>query len=331
MAADAPIDVPAETIAAAIGWSARLGLEHGDIMTTKATGEDPVVRLQVAASMADAAGDLLGWLRVVDHLMYAHRLRGEVDELQHWLAGGLERCRSLETRWLQAELLYSATIFAHHRGECDRAIELAHRCIAVAKAAGNERIRVRATITVILLGGGDVETVRHQLEEAFERFVQMGDRRGAAMAAAGLGPTVTKAAAPDALQTAAEWYRRTITLGRVAGYWHAVGWGVMGVVAVAVRAGRTAAAARLHGALSDFFDVLRRETPPAMFASYTADVAKLRVQLGDAEFTAHREIGAALNRVAATEEALAVAAEIIAGSEHSPTVARRRGSPPIPS
>ena len=276
--------------------------------------------------MADAAGDLLGWLRVVDHLMYAHRLRGEVEEVDACLTGGLERCRSLETRWLQAELLYSATIFAHHRGERDRAIELAHQCIAVAKAAGNERIRVRATITVILLGGGDVQTVRHQLEEAFERFVQMGDRRGAAMAAAGLGPTVTKAAAPDALQTAAEWYRRTITLGRAAGYWHAVGWGVMGVVAVAVRAGRTAAAARLHGALSDFFDVLRRETPPAMFASYTADVAKLRVQLGDAEFTAHREIGAALNRVAATEEALAVAAEIIAGGEHSPpTVARRRG------
>jgi predicted ATPase/DNA-binding CsgD family transcriptional regulator len=326
MAADAPIDVPAETIAAATGWSTRLGLEHGDIMTTKATGEDPVVRLQRAAAMADAAGDLLGWLRIVDHLTYAHRLRGEVDELHRWLAGGIERCRMPETRWLQAELLHGATIFAHLRGERDRAIELAHQCIAVAKAAGNERIRVRATLTVILLGGGDVQTVRHQLEEAFERCIHIGDRRGAAMAAAGLGPTVTKAAAPDALQIAAEWYRRAITLGRAAGYWHAVGWGVMGMVAVAARAGRATAAARLHGALSDFFEVLRRETPAAMFASYDADIAQLRAQLGDAEFTAHREMGAALNRVAGTEEALAVAAEIIAGGEYSPpTVARRRG------
>jgi predicted ATPase/DNA-binding CsgD family transcriptional regulator len=327
MAADARTEAPAELVAAAIGWSARLGLEHGDIMTTKATGEDPVARLQRAAAVADAAGDQLGWLRVVEHLTYAHRLRGEAEELDRCLASGLERCRTPETRWLRAELLHCATIVAHERGERDRAIELAHQCIEVAKMAGNERIRLRATLTVILLAGGSAQTARHQLEETFQRFLDIGDRRGAAMAAAGLGATVTKGGGPDSLRTAAEWYGRTIRLGRAVGNWHAVGWGVMGMVAVAARDGRTAAAARLHGALSDYFEVLRRETPRAMFSSYDADVAELRVRLGDAEFTAHSEIGATLNRHAVADEALAVAAEIAAGGEETPKLALRRRGP----
>jgi DNA-binding NarL/FixJ family response regulator len=85
-------------------------------------------------------------------------------------------------------------------------------------------------------------------------------------------------------------------------------------------------AARLHGALTTFLEVLRREIPRSIFALYEVEVAQLRDQLGAAEFAAHSEIGAALHRLAAIDEALAFADEFLAGgAEPSPAKARRRG------
>jgi predicted ATPase/DNA-binding CsgD family transcriptional regulator len=314
-------DAPPPLVARGVGWSTRLGLEH-DYLATTSTDDDPIDVLERAARVLDAAGDLSGWLRSMDHLTYGLRLRGDAERFERLLAEALTRCegRGAEA-WLRADLLHRAAAFARDRGDPDRASELARSTVEVARAVGNERSLVRATLTLAMVGGAAPATVRAHLEEALERCEDIGDRRGAAMAAAMLGGTM--GIEGDA-RGSMPFFLRAIELGRTSGYWHAIWFGLMGVTGAAGLSGQLAATARLHGALGDALPVLRREIPPTLLADYDRVIDHVRTQIGELDFDAQRQIGAALDSNQAIEVAQSVARSIAQGGDAPEPPPRRK-------
>jgi DNA-binding CsgD family transcriptional regulator len=152
-------------------------------------------------------------------------------------------------------------------------------------------------------------------EETYRHVQAIGDRRAAAALA--LYPALLALDDRDFAGSAA-WYLRCLDDAVSVGYWHGLGWGVMGTVAIAAGTGRLAESARLHGAVLPHLDVISAETPPDRVALYHRTIDRLRERLGD-RFAAECRAGAERTWPATVEEARSVLAAV-AGEANLTTI-----------
>jgi DNA-binding CsgD family transcriptional regulator len=243
------------------------------------------------------------------------------------LVDALGRCRTPDAAWRRAELLLSRAVMAQASGAGDREQIYAYfeEATQAARLAGHDRARARAVVRRVLtdVPRGRGAGARAEIEELFQCTDELGDRRGAAMSAL----VAAVLALDDGEQEASSrWLLRCLDIATAIGYWHAVAWSVMGATMLAIRTGRLAQGARLHGGSHGHLDVMSIATPPAQLANYQRAVAMLRDGLGD-EFEAQCLLGQRRTWNETVGEARQVIAETSvdvttrpAGTQH-----RRRG------
>jgi hypothetical protein len=92
-----------------------------------------------------------------------------------------------------------------------------------------------------------------------------------------------------------------------------IAWNLIGLMRLASRHGRLAAAARLVGGLDAFPRVIQA-IPPAAVAAYEADVTRVQTSLGDPAFIAARQAGRDLPLEEMIDEAVALADELMSAA-----------------
>src|SRR5262249_30734549 len=99
-------------------------------------------------------------------------------------------------------------------------------------------------------------------------------------------------------------------LSRESGYKWAIVYALLGTAHVTAASGRSSAAARLLAAAEALSDAIDLAILPYAQPEFQQTVARIRCDLGEAEFADAWATGRALSRDAAIGEALAVAAEV---------------------
>ena len=127
------------------GWSARLALEQGDVGASPER-EERDEQLWRAREVLDRGGDVIGWLRLTDHLSNSLHLQGRFADADALLAEAVQRCQTPETAWLRAELMLTRAVNAQDSGEFarERVVALFEEAIDAARLAGHDRARAQA-------------------------------------------------------------------------------------------------------------------------------------------------------------------------------------------
>jgi predicted ATPase/DNA-binding CsgD family transcriptional regulator len=310
--------------AVALGWSARLELEQGDVATSPDTDE----LLWWAHDVLDREGDLIGWLRLTDHLSNSLHLQGRFADADALLAEALERCRTPDTAWLRAELMLTRAVNAQDSGEFVRehVVALFEEAIRAARLAGHDRARAQAIgrMNITLPPRAPfIADARAEIEHAFRLSQEQGDRRNAARSSV---VAAVLALADHDGAAAATWFVRGLDISVPIGYWHGVAWSVMGVTGMATHAGRLVEGARLHGAMRPRFDDISRETPLTQISAYHRFVDRLRIGLGD-NFEVECRVGDQRPWTVTVDEARRIAAELSGDTKLATTQSRRRRGP----
>jgi predicted ATPase/DNA-binding CsgD family transcriptional regulator len=299
------------------GWSARLALEQGDVGTS-AERDERDEQLWRARDVLDRGGDVIGWLRVTDHLSNSLHLQGRFADADALLAEAVQRCRTPETAWLRAELMLTRAVNAQDSGEFapERVVALFEEASDAARLAGHDRARAQAIgrMGVTLPPQTLVATgARTEIEQAFRLSQEVGDRRNAARSAV---VAAVLALADLDRAAAATWFVRSLDVSVAIGYWHGVAWSVMGVAGMAAHAGRLVDGARLHGAMLPRLDDVSKETPESQLAAYHRLMDLLRDGLGET-FDAECRRGHERPWTVTVDEARRIAAELSGDTKHA--------------
>jgi len=299
------------------GWSARLALEQGDVGAA-AERDERDEQLWRARDVLDRGGDVIGWLRITDHLSNSLHLQGRFADADALLAEAVQRDQTPETAWLRAELMLTRAVNAQDSGEFtpERVVALFEEASDAARHAGHDRARAQAIgrMSVTLPPQTLVATgARIEIEQAFRLSHEVGDRRNAARSAV---VAAVLALADQDRPAAAGWFVRSLDISVAIGYWHGVAWSVMGVAGMAAHAGRLGDGARLHGAMLPRIDDVSKETPQSQIAAYHRLVDVLRDGLGET-FEAECRRGSERPWTVTVDEARRIAAELCGDTKHA--------------
>ena len=297
---------PSEVAANGEAWAGRLAFELLDSRALGSVAEDPVERIGRARQALSASSDLWAHLRATVHLTYSLRCSGEITAAEEVATDGLDRCRTPDTMWWQAELFNQQGLAVRDRDR-EQAAELADRAIEAARASGHERGLADATYTRLLLDMDRGIAARPAVEALFDQCEQVGNRRVQSIVAM----SVAAIAARDGDPMATRWYFRAIDIGRETGYDRATWWAMSGLV-VLVAGTRPTDAAILHGSLVARSAELLPMTSPGHHAAYDRAVASLGDTLGAQECAGLVQAGRELQWDDAVDAAWRLARELAA-------------------
>jgi ATP/maltotriose-dependent transcriptional regulator MalT len=309
---------PPRILAIGEGWSARLALEQGDVGASL-EHEEWDEQLWRAREVLDRGGDIIGWLRLTDHLSNSLHLQGRFADADALLAEAVERCQTPESAWLRAELMLTRAVNAQDSGDFarERVATLFEDAIQAAQVAGHDRARAQAigrmTITLSPQASSSSDA-RTEIERAFRLSEEVGDRRNSARSAV---VAAVLALADQDQAAAAAWFVRCLDISVAIGYWHGIAWSVMGVTGMAAHAGRLVDGARLHGAMRPRIDQISAETPEIQITAYNRLVELMRNELGE-RFEAECQAGNERAWTVTVDDARRIAAEL-SGAAQSAT------------
>lgn len=309
--------------AIAAAWSVRLAVERGAEVAGPA-GDPRLQRLEAARTALDRADARREWLQATGHLLYVLRMRGEHERAAAVLADALGRPDTARHPWEHAELLHLGVLLAQDRDDDDAAAASAGDALRVARAAGHERMRLRAMITLTLRHGAVADTLG-EVTDAVTNWEQRGDHRSAANTAVVVALAMQGRAD---WAGATEWFLRALESARRCGYFHGIGFAVTGVLTLAGNVGGHAAdAMRLHGALSADLPRLTEVMPATFARRYGRAVDRIAERLGAETAGALAAAGAAMDIEQVIGEAAALGRRFLdeqtAGTTERPK--RRRG------
>ena len=286
-------------VLAAAAWSARLAADQGVI------GEHPAAPAMIAAldrALNAAAGDqdTVAYLRYADFLSHVMSLHDDTDRARSVTEEAIAVARRGDQSWWLAQLLQRAAVFARLREDLQAATQLADEALALARGLSAQRLVLHAGLTVAQLPASGRTTDMPDLPTLMNLAMSLRDNRLAASVSLAIATDLMLGGHPA--DAAAE-YHRALLLADGIGYWHAVGFALMGCAALAAVTAGSSSCGRLHGAVLAQLPVLRRGMPPAYWQSYEALIAFGR---GDEAqiFDRNVEAGGALSREEVVREAL---------------------------
>ena len=235
--------------------------------------------------------------------------RGEVDRADELLERSVALWRSIGDGPRVARSLHYFGLVAWQRGDFRTMAARAEESLATAEAADDE---VGTAIARVTLGGALLRLhqsarARVVLEQALERFLARGMKRGTAWALTHLAEV---AHVDGDRGRAFELHLRALGVYRELENAWGVGEELAELAALAAASGRDEAAARLFGAVERM-----RETtgiaPQNRLSDPQRIAAELRGRLGEQAFAAAWDVGRSLSIEQAAAEADAIAAELV--------------------
>ena len=285
-------DVPATERVAARAWAIRLALDGRADAITPADASDLINELEVLRRSVDPAVDLTRWLRLTEHISYAHRLYGDAGRAADLSRQAIAQCEPAERSWWRAEHLLRLALLTDQIGDPSGARQYAAEALAAAEAGGNERVRARA-LQARLLSTPDVpdDVQAGRAAEVLAMSERFGDRRGAVTTRILLASLAWQA---GDRATAAEEYARATTESLEIGYQHGVGLVTASLIAQDLGTDWRAAAT-LYGGLLSFLPTILRQLPAQYVPVYDLLVNTARHRAGPARFDAAVAAGSNLN------------------------------------
>ncbi len=281
-----------EVVARAAAWEARLAADQGVI-----AGHHDATRmldqLRAGLDRARVTGDVHDELRAIDFLSHVLVLHGDPGGATEITDEGIDLARRADRPWWLAQLLQRAAVFARLRGDLAQARRQARESATIARSIGAARPLLHVGLTLAQLPDGDagadggvgggrvIDGDVPTLAELLELADVVGDRRMECVVRTSIG--IEAMFVGDMVGAAGE-LRRVLRLAADTGYWHATGFGLMSIAALAALEGRSDTVARLHAVVEAWSDVLQRGMPPAYFASYNQLVDDTRRAVGHDTF-----------------------------------------------
>jgi predicted ATPase len=272
---------------------------------------DGTRRLDAAKRSLDLyeqVGDHAGVARSIDHVIFALRQMGRLDEAEVASAKALAIWRDLgRTRsvpYAQA-LSTRADVIVRYRGRLEQARDLYAESVALYEALGDEAraANVRKDIAELEFNAGNPQAALEVAEAAaatFRRFrnpAQEGDDR------ADIAAYQIALGNLDGAFTSA---REALSLARQAQHTHCVSVAIQHLATVAALRGDVRRATRLLGYVGAWYHSEGYERGPTERRTYEILTTALRERLSGAELEALAAEGASLTEDQAADEALAV-------------------------
>jgi DNA-binding CsgD family transcriptional regulator len=269
--------------------------------------------LDAAVCEAQELGDPRVTLTLLDHSVRSARTIGHYEQAERHAAeaAGIAAAAGFPAAETEFEMLGS--IIANAQRRFDTAAALAVRAHIRARQLDLPLVVAQAALMFRQLPAGTpnlprvLPTARDVLDLLEGRT---GERSSIAVCYGVADWCLFTNDVPMAARATRIGLRTADSLGLPAG----VGTGIMLVVALAVRAGETIIAARLHGALAIHLDVLRHSITSRQKAWYDAAIDAVRDGLGEEVFARESGRGASWRRHAVVEEALHLA-DSLAGQD----------------
>ena len=245
-----------------------------------------------ALSIADALSDQRLHAEALYALSVIHGQVGHDDAHFAVSAQGLIEARKLGDLHLTAQLLLTRATSEYLTQE-DRMRDC-KECIALFQRVGNRVMYVRAldNLGYLELRVGRVETARARFDEAVGLARTIADPRGLSVLTCNLGFALHLAGA-DAEARAL--FEESLLLASSNSDLTMVAYARLGLALLASRAGDQKAAARLHGSADALHEKLGTQFQIVEARLRDADIARLRRDLGDADFEDAYSVGRAEN------------------------------------
>ena len=289
--------------AAALMWSARLAIDDTGL-GEPANAVTALGQLDDALALARSVGDGSLELQVLSCLATIVSPHDPPERAVARADEGLTRCAELGERWWLPELLNRAARMAQQTADRERAAVLAAEANSLADELGNDRLSIESRITLAFVAPG---TAHAGAAPLFADIVPPAEELGYMRILTRLYPAAgLEALAAGRVTDAARWLGVSLELARDSGYWHAGAFGMMGTQELAYVCGQWEAAARLYGALSPRFAVLRRGTPPESRDTWDGIIAAVHDSMGDDAFDSAVRDGSLLSWDAALNEAITI-------------------------
>lgn len=163
--------------ALALGYpdTAKLYESIGDLQTLLGDYGAALTSFEAAAALCDPGGRDLA--RVEHKLGNVHHRRGEWELAETHFQAALSTRGGDEDPREKARLYADWSLTAHHRGQTDRALELARRALGLAEAANDMHAlaQARNILGILARGQGDFDQAGHHLEQSLAIAEALGD------------------------------------------------------------------------------------------------------------------------------------------------------------
>ena len=160
-------------LAAGYPAAARLHERLGDLQTLRGEYQAALQNYETAAALDRSQPDLVA--HIEHRLGQVYQRQGKRDLAETHFAAAL---RTLTEPSVQAQIYTDWSLSAHHRGDTDRALELARRALELAEASTDQRAHAQAhnVLGVLARHQGDLATAKHHLQQSLAVAAESGDR-----------------------------------------------------------------------------------------------------------------------------------------------------------
>ncbi|HZY40814.1 MAG TPA: AAA family ATPase, partial [Anaerolineae bacterium] len=153
--------------------AARLHAHLGDLHTLRGEYQAALQSYETAAALDRSRPDQVA--HIEHKLGQVYQRQGKRDLAETHYAAAL---RTLAEPSVQAQIYTDWSLSAQHRGDTDRALELAQRALELAEASADQRAHAQAhnVLGVLARHHGDVTTAEHHLRQSLAVAAESGDR-----------------------------------------------------------------------------------------------------------------------------------------------------------
>ena len=153
--------------------AARLHERLGDLQTLRGEYQAALQSYETAAALDRSQSDYFAHLE--HKLGQVYQRQGKRDLAETHFAAAL---RTLTEPSVQAQIYTDWSLSAHHRGDTDRALELAQRALELAESSTDQRAHAQAhnVLGVLARHQGDLATAEHHLQQSLTVAAESGDR-----------------------------------------------------------------------------------------------------------------------------------------------------------
>jgi tetratricopeptide (TPR) repeat protein len=301
-------DASRAELIAALRWAGELAGLEGDLTAAQ-------THLEKSLSLARRAGDTCGVAAALRAIGSALFQQGQVAACIAPLSEATVLTRQLGDQRQTAFLLAYLAVAVAHQGDFGRAEALVAESRELFRALGDTG---SFEARLGLLGEGLIALMEGDLDRADDRLnaaLSLGQILDAkAILSATLGGLGQIAVERGQDTVAAGHVREGLIQGGDGDYPLGIAWNLIGLMRLASRHGRLAAATRLVGGLDAFSEVIQA-LPPAVVAAYEEDVTRVQTSLGHPVFTTARQAGRELTLEEIVDEAVALADELMTGAK----------------
>ena len=153
--------------------AARLHERLGDLHTLRGEYQAALQNYETAAALDRSRPDQVA--HIEHKLGQVYQRQGKRDLAETHFAAAL---RTLTDPSVQAQIYTDWSLSAQHRGDTDRALELAQRALELAEASTDQRAHAQAhnVLGVLARHQGDLATAEHHLQQSLTVAAESGDR-----------------------------------------------------------------------------------------------------------------------------------------------------------